>query len=191
MSGKGREIDPIKVLLHWYDRESEVYKILLSHSQDVARLCLEIIDNTPALEQAIDRSFVYEAAMLHDIGIIDTHTPRLGCNGSQPYIRHGVIGGQMLRSIGLEAHALVCERHTGMGITLDHILSDNLPLPPEGLYMPQSVEEKLICFADKFYSKTHLGVRKTIQEARKSVSRHGADATQRFDHFAMMFPMPN
>ena len=56
----------------------------------------------------LDREFLFEAAMLHDIGIFMTDTPTLGLHGDQPYIRHGTLGRDLLESHGLQRHALVC-----------------------------------------------------------------------------------
>lgn len=60
----------------------------------------------------------------------------------------------MLDSLGLDpAFGLVAERHTGAGITLDNILKAGLPLPRREM-VPQSLEEKIICCADKYFSKS-------------------------------------
>ena len=52
--------------------------------------------------------------MLHDIGIIFTDAPALDCHGTEPYMRHGIIGADLLRSDGVDEYlARVAERHTG------------------------------------------------------------------------------
>ncbi len=58
----------------------------------------------------------------------------------------------MLEAEGLPRHALVCERHTGAGLTVDDIISQRLPLPLRDM-TPQTLEERLICYADKFYPR--------------------------------------
>ena len=78
-------------------------------------------------ELNIDSDFVYEAAMLHDIGVYLTHAPSIYCTGEEPYIRHGIIGAELLRNEGYPKHALVCERHTGTGLTVDDIISQEKP----------------------------------------------------------------
>ena len=77
----------------------------------------------------IDREFVYEAALLHDIGVVKCDAPSIHCHGTRPYICHGIEGRAMLESLGLPRHALVCERHTGSGLSVADIISQNLPLP--------------------------------------------------------------
>ena len=43
-------------------------------------------------------------------------------------------------------------------VAVERIAAHGLPLP-EGCYMPETLEEQLICYADKFFSKTKLGPR--------------------------------
>jgi len=43
-------------------------------------------------------------------------------------------------SEGYPKHGLVCERHTGTGITLEMIIKNNLPLPHRDM-VPVSMEE--------------------------------------------------
>lgn len=53
--------------------------------------------------------------------------------------------------------------------------------------LPVSLEEQLVCFADKFYSKTHLDREKTVEEARRSLEKFGQDGLLRFDGWCRMF----
>lgn len=125
--------------------------------------------------------------MLHDIGIIRVDAPDIECYGTEPYIRHGVCGAEMLRSEGFpERYARVCERHTGAGLTLDDIVSQDLPLPHQDM-QPETIEEKLICYADKFYSKTHLDREKTIEQAERSLAKFGGDTLARFRKMKELF----
>lgn len=152
--------------------------ILVTHSESVARRALQIASQHPELN--IDTDFVREAAMLHDVGIIRVDAPSIKCHGTEPYIRHGVCGAELLRSEGIdESYARICERHTGAGLTLDDIVSQNLPLPHHDL-QPETIEEKLICYADKFYSKSHLSREKTIEQAEKSLAKFGGETLARF-----------
>ncbi len=160
--------------------------ILLIHSKNVADKALAIADNHP--EMTVDRSFVYAAAMLHDIGIILCDAPGIECNGTEPYIRHGLCGGKMLREyasehgIGaeeIEKYARVCERHTGAGLTAEDIKSQNLPLPVMDL-LPETIEEQLICYADKFFSKTRPNEEKPLDRVIASLRRFGTGSEKRF-----------
>lgn len=154
------------------------------HSTLVTKRAVRICDLHPEL--SLDRQFVIEAAMLHDIGIFKCDAPGIYCFGSEPYLIHGRIGAELLRAEGFPKHARVCERHTGAGITKEEIIKLNLPLPHED-FLPETMEEKVICYADKFYSKTHPEVEKTIEQAERSLKRFGEDGVERFKLWEKLF----
>lgn len=158
--------------------------ILLVHSRAVADKALEIARRHP--EWNADEAFIEEAALLHDIGIAKVDAPAIECHGTEPYICHGILGAEMLRSEGMERHALVCERHTGTGLTLQQIVEQGLPLPHRDM-QPMSIEEQIICFADKFFSKTRLDTEKTVGQARRSLEKFGIEGLERFDQWCKMF----
>ena len=174
-----------EIIDKYYNENAALRHILITHSQSVAQLALQIASLHHELH--VDTQFVYDAAMLHDIGIVRTNAPGIECHGTEPYIRHGVCGAEMLRQEGLpEKYARVCERHTGAGLTAHDITSQNLPLPHIDL-LPETTEEKLICYADKFFSKTHLDRQKTVEQAEKSLAKFGGDTLQRFREMRRMF----
>ncbi len=144
-------MEPLALIEKYYPPKSFLYKILVDHSCHVARKSLEIARNLRHLGP--DLEFIEAAAMLHDIGIFMTRAESIGCTGEFPYICHGYLGRQLLDDQGLDpAFGLVAERHTGAGITLDNIIQENLPLPKRDM-VPVSLEEKIICCADKYFSK--------------------------------------
>jgi uncharacterized protein len=96
------------------------------------------------------------------------------------------LGAELLVKAGYPRHALVCERHTGAGISLEQIVKDNLPLPHRSM-LPVSLEEQVVCFADKFFSKNHPDTEKTVEKALKSISRYGEDGIVRFKNWCGMF----
>ena len=174
-----------KIIDKYYGGCDALRHILLTHSTSVAQRALRIADMHPELN--IDKAFVEQAAMLHDIGIVQVNAPAIECFGTQPYICHGICGAEMLRREGLpESYARVCERHTGAGLTLHDIVQQTLPLPHHDL-TPQTIEEKLICYADKFYSKTHLDKEKTIEQAERSLAKFGGDTLARFQALREIF----
>lgn len=165
----------------YYDRycgdNAPLYELLSIHSRSVADKALTIVRSHPEL--GADAEFVEEAAMLHDIGIYLTNAAPIHCFGSEPYICHGYLGAELLRREGLPRHALVCERHTGTGLSLEEIVKRGLPIPHRDM-MPVSVEETVICFADKFYSKTRPEEEKSIDAAIHSLAKFGEDGVNRF-----------
>ena len=172
------------IIQKYYNGNPELLKILLKHSKAVADKAIAIAKAHPELP--IDRQFLLEAAMVHDIGIIKTNAPDIQCFGTEPYIRHGVLGAEMMRAEGYPLHARVCERHTGAGLSLKEIEEQSLPLPHEDL-LPETLEEKLICYADKFFSKTRLDREKTLEQAERSVAKNGEEGLRRFKEMEEIF----
>ena len=177
-------MDYQKIIDKYYTEDNELRHILLAHSKSVTARALRIVDRHPELQ--VDRRFIEEAAMLHDIGIIHCDAPGIQCFGTQPYIRHGMLGAAMLRAEGFPRHARVCERHTGAGISIEDIRSQGLPLPEQD-FLPETWEEQVICYADKFYSKTRLEQEKTLEQTRQSLAKFGTAGLARFDKWVKMF----
>lgn len=154
------------------------------HSECVARKALGCL-RSKGIDA--DYGFVWEAAMLHDIGVVGCDAPGIQCFGTLPYICHGVEGRKMLDAEGLPRHALVCERHTGSGLTVDDIISQNLPLPRRDM-TPLSIEEKAICYADKFFSKSgDLAKEKELAKVIRQMESFGKESLQRFIALHEMF----
>lgn len=172
------------IINKYYSEDNALRRILLVHSCSVADKALAIADRHPELP--LDRQFIEEAAMLHDIGIVRCNAPGIHCFGSEPYICHGRIGAGMLRAEGFPRHARVCERHTGAGITRSQIIACRLPLPEQD-FLPETLEEKLICYADKFFSKTHLDREKTLEQAMASLAKFGDEGLARFREWVEIF----
>lgn len=168
----------------YYPEENELKRILLSHSECVAEKAISVARKHPQL--GLDEHFLYEASMFHDIGIFRTHAPDISCFGYYPYICHGYLGSALMAEEGFLRHSLVCERHSGAGISLQEILQHNLLLPHRDM-IPVSLEEQVICFADKFFSKSHLEREKSVDQAIKSISRHGEEGVVRFKHWCDLF----
>jgi uncharacterized protein len=173
-------MDPLAVIAAHCPKGAAVHEILVAHSSLVAQKALALARNLGHLNPDMD--FIYEAAMLHDIGIIMTRTPELGCTGALPYICHGYTGRAILEREGLPRHGLVCERHVGVGITTADIRSGKLPIPLRDM-TPRTLEERIICYADKFYSKNghgHPVMEKSAEEIVRSLSPYGQDKVDRF-----------
>lgn len=161
--------------------DEELKGLLITHSRCVAEKALKVADKG-GNGGLIDRQFLYDAAMLHDIGVVECDAPSIYCYGTNPYITHGIRGGAILRSEGLdERYCRVCERHTGAGLTAEEIRESKLPLPLKD-FLPETLEEKLICYADKFYSKSsNPKEEKTRDRIERSLKRHGDKVWQRFE----------
>lgn len=161
----------------YYPADTLRRAIYLKHCRAVADLALEIARDK---DLSLDEDDIEDAAMLHDIGIFLTDAPSIDCHGTEPYIRHGLLGAELLRREGMpEIFAHVAERHTGTGITREEIEAQHLPLP-EGDYMPETLLERLVCYADKFYSKSGDMKRKSFDKVVASMERHSETTKERF-----------
>ena len=181
-------IDPIAIIQEYYEPDSKLYNLLIHHSTLVAEMAQQVGQYVYQVKSIpIDLPFIYEAAILHDIGIFKTYAPSLGCYGSKPYISHGVIGRELLEEKGLYRHALVCERHVGAGISKKNIEDHNLPLPKHDM-RPITLEEEIICYADKFFSKTRKNNEpKPVDEVLKEIAMYGHDKVSQFEAWRRFF----
>lgn len=182
-------MNPIEIISRFYDKKSKAFNILIKHGKDVAHKAIEIAGRVSYLNPDID--FIQEAAMLHDIGIFMTNAPDLGCTGQHPYICHGYLGRELMDDIGLPDHGLVCERHVGVGISSEDIKRQNLPLPVRDM-LPISLEEKIICFADKFYYKSKFDSleEQKVENIKSSLKVFGNDNVIRFQALLDLFMEP-
>ncbi|MCM1451380.1 MAG: HDIG domain-containing protein [Clostridium sp.] len=168
--------------------EPALRETLIKHSAQVAGLALEI---AKAKRLKLDPEQIKAAAMLHDIGIFLTDAPGINCLGKEPYIRHGILGAELLRKEGApEWAARVAERHTGAGLDAQEIIDQRLPLPAKD-YLPETLLERLICYADKFYSKSGDMQRKPYEKVRASMARFGSRTLARFDALYGEFGLPS
>ena len=184
-------LDCLSIIQRYYTPGNDDYRVLVVHSRQVADLAVAIAGRLIERHVPIDIEFVEEAAMLHDIGMCRTDAPGIYCHGTEPYILHGILGRKMLDNMGLYRHGRVCERHTGAGITADEIVAQHLPIEPPRDLLPETLEEKVICYADKFFSKSRIDEPpKTMERARQSLAKFGGDTLQRFDELVTLFGDP-
>ena len=165
---------------------SETVRILMVHGRMVAGKALEACSAVNADSET--RRLVIEAAYLHDIGVCKVAAPDINCFGTEPYIRHGVLGRELLDAEGLPLHALICERHTGVGLTVQDIDRQQLPLPRRDM-TPHSLAERIICFSDLFFSKnpSRLEHEKSVAKIREGLALFGADKVAIFDDWLHEF----
>lgn len=168
-------MNPYNIIEKYYTPGSDLYNILVKHSEAVRDKALSLARRHPELN--LDLDFIAEAAMLHDIGILETDAPGIKCFGTHQYIEHGYLGAEMMRKEGYPRHALVCERHTGTGLKLTDIITRELPVPHREL-CPVSLEEQLICYADKFFSKTRLDSEDSYERVKKKMQKWGNQSVE-------------
>lgn len=198
----------LDIIYHFYPEDTPLRRLLLLHSQCVADKAMAILQQYEASLPAgqtplrVDRQLVLDGALLHDVGICRCDARGILCEGTEPYICHGTIGAQMLRDyraeleregknfsdVDLEACARICERHTGAGLTAQNILDQQLPITPVRDLLPETLEEQLVCLADKFFSKSgNPSKEKDLERVRRSMQKFGADSTERFEALCTQF----
>lgn len=179
-------LDPRALLEKYFQGNDQALEIVYRHSRKVADKALDIARGTGM--DAADLCFVEEAALLHDIGVVRIHAPKLNCFGTLPYICHGVIGREILEAEGLPRHALVCERHIGVGLTARDIVSQRLLLPEREM-SPVTRCERIVALADLFYSKKggELDREKSATQVRADLLRYGEDKVLIFESWLRDF----
>lgn len=180
---KSMNID--QIINRYYPEDNELKNIYIVHAKAVTSLALDFASRHSEL--GLDMEFIKEAAMLHDIGIFLTNAPRIYCYGSEDYICHGYLGAELLRSLGYERHARVCERHTGTGIIKQAIVDNGWNLPVKD-FVPETLEEQLVCFADKFYSKTrYLNEPRSFEQVVESMRKISDESVKKVQEWAKIF----
>lgn len=179
-------MQPIEILKKYYIDNKETLEILLIHSNAVLKKAIYLMNKNSQLN--LNEEFIRQCALLHDIGIFKTYAPKIGCYGNMPYICHGYLGRDIMEAEGYPAHALVCERHVGAGIKVEDIIREGFPLPKRDM-TPHSIEEKLICYADKFFTKKkdYLEREIPIDRVRETILSYGKDKLDFFNQLHDFF----
>jgi len=131
---------------------------LIKHVKAVSQYAEEVAK----LRGDADIALVRIGGLLHDIGRCKTNS-----------IRHGVAGGELLRSYGVDDRvAQIAEKHVGAGITPEE--ADRLSFPP-GDYMPQTVEQKIVAAVDNLIDGSQrISIEKAEVDFSAKVERQAA-----------------
>lgn len=131
-------------------RDAGCSKQVVEHCLVVESKALEIAKKIAKNGHKIDLKLVEIGALSHDIGRSRTHD-----------VRHGVIGGEILRHMSLGEFAGFAENHIGAGIPASEAKA--LELPPRN-FMPRTLEEKVVTYADKLMSgKREISYEKAVE----------------------------
>ena len=178
--------DYFSLINQYYTPGTRTYKIYVIHVTLVTNKALSIARRLNLDPQT--QAFIEEASMLHDIGVCQTHSPKMDCTGEDEYITHGVKGAAILRQAGWVEHALVAERHVGVGLTKKEITARSLPLPAKD-FIPESLPEQIITYADLFFSKREatLWQEETPEQIRAELVQYGSEQAAIFDKWREEF----
>ena len=128
---------------------------VIAHCKAVSTLAVQIAKACEKKGLNVDIKLVQVGALLHDIGRSKTHG-----------VDHVVVGAEIARSLSLpESVVSIIERHVGGGITIDEAKRLGWPVKS---YLPQTLEEKIVTYADKLIE----GLRRVrIERTIKKLSR--------------------
>ena len=167
-----------------YAEQQELKALLLRHSFDVWGRAQSVLQRHPEL--GADERLVFEGALAHDVGVIYCNAPKIYCFGGEPYLLHGVLGGRLLRESGFERLAPFAERHTGVGLRAEDFIAKGLRVPAVET-VPQTIEEEIVAYADKFLSKSKPDRVKTVAAVERSMLKFGESQALRFREWDKKF----
>jgi uncharacterized protein len=142
---------------------------VIAHCKAVARVALETAKDCQKKGFNVDTELVEIGALLHDIGRSKTHS-----------VNHAVVGAQIAKAAGLpEPIVAIIERHVGGGIT--DAEAEALGWPKSN-YTPQTLEEKLVSYADKVVETSdRVPIEITINRLREEKLNAAADRVQKLN----------
>ena len=140
---------------------------VIRHCIAVADLAVENAFKLKAKGIAIDVELVEAGALLHDLGRSKCHT-----------VDHSVVGAQIAQTIGLpDAVIKIIKRHVGAGITADEAQVLGWP---KDIYVPQSMEEKIVAYADKLIDHSQrMPIEVEIERLQKENKAEAAERVRR------------
>ncbi len=181
--------DDVLHLHQKYAPTPDAFDLVYTHCQIICGIARQL-RSRPGADQDIDMDLVQAGSLLHDIGVYRLYD-EAGELDHANYIRHGVLGYDLLRSAGLpEAICRFASHHTGVGISRDDVLAQHLPLPPAD-YLAETGEERLVMYADKFHSKTTPPVFMTAAACAGRLRRFGEEKVRAFEALRETFGEPD
>lgn len=166
---------------------SQILDRVLGHSIIVRRIADQLAGRSV---EPVGRELVRAGALLHDIGVYRLYD-RHGTRSPQHYLRHGVLGHELLADLGFgETLCRFCSCHIGVGLTRQEVLDQRLPIPAAD-YLARTVEEALIMYADAFHSKSTPSRFVTIEENLRKLRRFSVVQQKRFVRLQERFGDPD
>lgn len=174
-------LDQIKAIHQKHAPSSKVFDLVFTHCQIVLEIAEQLLTSKP---QKLDIELVKAGALLNDIGAYK-FIDKEGNFDEENYVEHGIIGYEILKSQGFpESLCRIAQLHIGLGITKEDIIKFHLNLPLKD-YLAETLEEKLIMYADKFHSKTPQF--NSFDSYCVYVKRFGGDKVKKFQELRDLF----
>ena len=138
-------------------RESGCSPNVIRHCRAVAEVAVKIALKCRERGVPVDIELIRIGALLHDLGRSKTHS-----------IHHPIVGAKIAEELGLpEAIIRIIKRHIGGGLTAEE--AAELGWPVEN-YLPETLEEKIVTYADKLIDGDKVvPIEKTIEEFKRKL----------------------
>ena len=147
--------------------ENQCSAKVINHCKAVTKLALETANALKERGLKIDSELVEVGALLHDIGRSKTHT-----------VHHAAVGAEIAKSAGLPDSVIsIIKRHVGGGITASEAKKLGWP---EDVYVPITLEEKIVSYADKLVENAKRApVEITIERLSKELKSDAAERVRK------------
>lgn len=166
---------------------ADAFDLVYTHCEIVGALTEKL---GARADSGTDIELARAGALLHDIGVYRLYDED-GNLDYPNYIRHGVLGHELLEAEGFgQEFCRFASCHTGVGLTKEDIIRQDLPVPP-GDYLAETGEESLVMYADKFHSKTTPPTFLTPDAYAAKVRRFGEDKAAAFSDMRARFGEPD
>ncbi|BDR52354.1 phosphohydrolase [Bombiscardovia nodaiensis] len=146
-------------------------------------------------QRELDVDLVYLGGLLHDIGTYKI----LASDGAEGrplafddhYIQHGLAGYELLKAEGVdESVAQFARNHTGVGLTRAQVEAEHLDLPVDD-YLPRSLEQELVMYADNYHSKHQPPIFVSEPTAAKRTAKFGEENLRRWKMLVAKYGVPD
>jgi uncharacterized protein (TIGR00295 family) len=108
----------------------------VSHCQACAKISRLLSEKAAGQGHDVNMEATNAGALLHDIGRSQTQL-----------VSHGYVGAELLEKEDVDSVVVeIVRRHVGAGISAEEAVALKFP---RGDYIPKTLEEKIVCFADK------------------------------------------
>jgi uncharacterized protein len=141
---------------------------VVNHCRAVAELALETAERLKQKGLDVDVELVEVGALLHDIGRSRTHS-----------VHHVIEGIAIARQAGLpDSVVAIIRRHVGGGISVDEVKA--LGWPNGDSYVPVTLEEKIVSYADKLIENgKRVPLNRVIEQLHRESKPEAAERVRR------------
>ena len=141
---------------------------VFKHCLAVADLALEMGSKLKNRGFDVDLQLVEIGALLHDIGRAKTHS-----------VHHAIVGSDIAKKSGLPSSVIsIIRRHVGGGIIKKE--AEELGWPRDEDYVPVTLEEKLVSYADKLVQGSkRVSISVVVEELKMESKPEAAERVTR------------